>query len=132
MSGMHLLPPMYSTTGKKRTKRKWESAEQKRQAMTRQDEWNRKLVQFDKMSPKFSTGPYNAPRKTMADFLPKTPPGRETPRIESQDTGWVTCTAVKDNEYTGTKVLGIGTLHKSNGVPVFSDQEAKDISSMRR
>jgi hypothetical protein len=132
MSGMHLLPPMYSTTGKKRTKRKWESAEQKRQAMTRQDEWNRKLVQFDKMSPKFSTGPYNAPRKTMADFLPKTPPGRETPRIESQDTGWVTCTAVKDNEYTGTKIRGIGTMHKSNAVPVFSDQEAKDISSMRR
>jgi hypothetical protein len=123
---------MYSTTGKKRTKRKWESAEQKRQAMTRQDEWNRKLVQFDKMSPKFSTGPYNAPRKTMADFLPKTPPGRETPRIESQDTGWVTCTAVKDNEYTGTKIRGIGTMHKSNAVPVFSDQEAKDISSMRR
>ena len=132
MSGMHLLPPMYSTTGKKRTKRKWESAEQKRQAMTRQDEWNRKLVQFDKMSPKFSTGPYNAPRKTMADFLPKTPPGRETPRIESQDTGWVTCTAVKDNEYTGDAVIGIAQMAKSNAVPVFDSNHIVEIARMRR
>ena len=34
--------------------------------------------------------------------------------------------------YTGTKVLGIGTMHKSNAVPVFSDEEAIDISRMRR
>ena len=128
----HLEGPWLSTTGKKRTKQKWESAEQKRLAEQRRAEWNRKLVQFDKMAPRFSTGPYNAPRKTMSDFMPKTPPGRETPRVESQDTGWVPCVKVKDNEYTGTKVKGIGTMHKSNGVPIFSDDEAKDISSMRR
>jgi hypothetical protein len=68
----------------------------------------------------------------VADFMPKTPPGRETPKVESQDTGWVPCVKVKDNEYTGTKVLGIGTMHKSNACPIFSDDEAKDISSMRR
>jgi hypothetical protein len=128
----HLEGPWLSTTGKKRGPRKWASAEAKKLAQKRQAEWDRKLVQFDKMAPKFSTGPYNAPRKTMSDFLPKTPPGRETARIASQDTGWVTCTAVKDNTYTGSKVKGIGTMHKSNGVPIFSDDEAKDISSMRR
>lgn len=129
---MHLLPPMYSTTGKVKGKRKWASAEAKKLAAQRQAEWDRKLVQFDKMAPKFSSGPYNSPRKTIADVMPKTPPGRETPKVASQDTGWVTCTKVKDNEYTGTKVKGIGTMHKSNGVPIFSDDEAKDISSMRR
>jgi hypothetical protein len=132
MSGMHLLPPMYSTTGKQKGKRKWASAEAKRTAQARQAEWDRKLAEFDKMKPKFSTGPYNAPRKTLSDYMPKTPPGRETARIESVDTGWVPCVKVKDNEYTGTKIKGIGTMHKSNAVPVFSDQEAKDISSMRR
>ncbi len=60
------------------------------------------------------------------------PPGRETPKIVSQDTGWVPCVAVKDNQYTGSAVLGISTLHKSNGIPVFSHEEAKDISTMRR
>jgi len=34
--------------------------------------------------------------------------------------------------YTGTKVKGIGTMHKSNAVPIFSDEEAVDISKMRR
>ena len=132
MSGMHLLPPMYSTTGKKKGPRRWASAEAKKLAQQRQAEWDRRLVEFDKMAPKFSTGPYNAPRKTMADVMPKCPPGRETVRVESQDTGWVACVKVKDNEYTGTKIKGIGTMHKSNAVPVFSDEEAKDISKMRR
>ena len=128
----HLEGPWLSTTGKQKSKRKWVSSEAKKLAQARQAEWDRKLVEFDKMAPKFSTGPYNAPRKTMSDFMPKTPPGRETVRVESQDTGWVACVKVKDNTYTGTKVKGIGTMHKSNGVPIFSDDEAKDISSMRR
>lgn len=34
--------------------------------------------------------------------------------------------------YTGTKILGIGTMHKSNAVPIFSDDEAIEISRMRR
>jgi hypothetical protein len=38
----------------------------------------------------------------------------------------------KEKVYTGTKILGIGTMHKSNAVPIFSDNEAKEISSMRR
>ena len=129
---MHLEGPWLSTTGKKKGPRRWASSEAKKLAQKRQADWDRKLVEFDKMAPKFSTGPYNAPRKTIADFIPKTPPGRETAPIASQDTGWVPCVKVKDNEYTGTKVKGIGTMHKSNGVPIFSDDEAKDISSMRR
>ena len=129
---MHLEGPWLSTTGRKKGPRKWASAEAKKAAQERQAEWNRKLVQFDKMAPKFSTGPYNAPRKTMSDFMPKTPPGRETPHIESRDTGWIPCVKIHDPEYTGTKIKGIGTMHKSNAVPVFSDEEAKDISKMRR
>jgi hypothetical protein len=128
----HLEGPWLSTTGKKRGPRKWASSEAKKTAAARQAEWDRKLVEFDRLAPKFSTGPYNSPKKTISDFIPKTPPGRETPPIASQDTGWVPCVKVKDNEYTGTKIKGIGTMHKSNAVPVFSDQEAKDISSMRR
>lgn len=34
--------------------------------------------------------------------------------------------------YTGDKMLGIGTLHKSNAVPIFSLDEAVDMSRMRR
>ena len=129
---MHLEGPWLSTTGKKKGPKRWASAEAKKLAQQRQAEWDRKLIEFEKLTPKFSTGPHNAPRKTMADFMPRTPPGRETATVPSQDTGWVPCVKVHDQEYTGTKVKGIGTMHKSNGVPIFSDDEAKDISSMRR
>jgi hypothetical protein len=36
------------------------------------------------------------------------------------------------NVYTGNELLGIATMHKSNAVPVFSDEQAIDISKMRR
>lgn len=35
-------------------------------------------------------------------------------------------------KYTGTEILGIGTLHKSNAQPIFSKQVAEDIAKMRR
>lgn len=34
--------------------------------------------------------------------------------------------------YTGTKMIGISTMHKSNLVPVFSNEEVTDIAKMRR
>jgi hypothetical protein len=34
--------------------------------------------------------------------------------------------------YTGTLVKGIGTMHKSNAVPVINQEEMKDIARMRR
>jgi hypothetical protein len=47
---------------------------------------------------------------------------------------WVTgaCTTKPSPTYTGTKIIGIGTMHKSNMVPIFSDEEAVDIARMRR
>lgn len=34
--------------------------------------------------------------------------------------------------YTGTYVKGIGTMHKSNAVPVTDESQMKDIARMRR
>jgi len=130
---MHLEGPWLSTTGKKRGPRKWASAEAKRKAQLLQQEWEQRLGTFKKMAPKFSKSPPPppAPRGTLSYNL-KAPPGRETARIESRDTGWVACVKSADQAYTGTKVKGIGTMHKSNAVPIFSDDEARDISKMRR
>jgi hypothetical protein len=36
------------------------------------------------------------------------------------------------NVYTGDKMKGIGTLHKSNAVPIFTAEEAIDQANMRR
>ena len=37
-----------------------------------------------------------------------------------------------DNTYTGNNVIGIATMHKSNAVPVFTDEQAKETATMRR
>ena len=61
-----------------------------------------------------------------------TPPGRETVRYPSLNTGAAVATKAAPKVYTGTKVMGIATLHKSNAVPVFNSEEAVEISRMRR
>ena len=66
------------------------------------------------------------------DYKLSAPAGRfTTHNIPSRDTGG-TATLAPAKVYTGTKVKGIATMHKSNAVPVFSDEEAVDISRMRR
>ena len=138
---MHLEGPWLSTTGKKKGPKKWASAEAKAHAERLAREWRDREREWAKLAPKFSTRNNSAqsskpaePRRTtsLKSSGPKVPPGRETPRIASVDTGWVACTKSQDQAYTGTKVKGIGTMHKSNAVPVFSDEEAIDISKMRR
>lgn len=71
-------------------------------------------------------------KKSVTDYSPKIPPGRETPRFASLDTGFLPCTKKLPFSYTGDKMKGVATMHKSNAVPVFTDTEAKEISSMRR
>jgi hypothetical protein len=66
------------------------------------------------------------------DYKLSTPPGRETVRHPSLNTGLGVATKAEPKVYTGTKVMGIATLHKSNAVPVFNSEEAVDISRMRR
>jgi hypothetical protein len=69
--------------------------------------------------------------KVAAVKAPK-PYVRETPHYPSLNSGYHDCTKKQQHHYTGDKMLGIGTLHKSNAVPVFSSDDAKEISRMRR
>lgn len=57
---------------------------------------------------------------------------RETPQYASMGASVGAGTKPNPNIYTGTKVKGIATMHKSNAVPVFTDEEAISISGMRR
>ena len=59
-------------------------------------------------------------------------PPRQTPRPPSLDTDNGVAVKKDTMYYTGNNVKGIGTLHKSNAVPVFTDDEAKDQATMRR
>lgn len=60
------------------------------------------------------------------------PPGRDGLRDAPSLPMTMDTIPSKQNEYTGDAMIGIATLHKSNAVPVFSQEEAVDISKMRR
>lgn len=57
---------------------------------------------------------------------------RKTEHYPSKDTGYYNTFKKPDLYYTGDNMKGIGTLHKSNAVPIFTDEEAKDQAKMRR
>ena len=57
---------------------------------------------------------------------------RTTTPVPSLGTHEGDCTKKEQQKYTGTAMMGIATLHKSNAVPVFSAEDAIEISRMRR
>jgi hypothetical protein len=61
-------------------------------------------------------------------------PGADTSHIKSvSDTSTIyNCGKADRPVYTGTLVKGISTLHKSNAVPIISQQDAIDHANMRR
>lgn len=93
------------------------------------DQW---LESVSKMTTNFSRG--IKPVKKVENFVLNQPQhirqNANIPSLCSFDS--TPATKRETQKYTGTKMLGIGTLHKSNAVPVFTEGEAKDMAAMRR
>jgi hypothetical protein len=92
------------------------------------EDWENMLKKY---ATKTSTAPKRHQKLSESDFLGK-PACRETPKIPSLPFTGGPCPKKPNPVYTGTKVKGIGTMHKSNAVPIFSDEEAVAIATMRR
>jgi hypothetical protein len=129
---MHLEGPWLSTTGKRKGKQKFASAEHARKARALDESWKELQKKWGiEAEEKKRTRGLSAPSLSSSYSL-KIPEGRNTTaHIKSIDTGG-NAVLKPAKIYTGTKVKGIATMHKSNAVPVFSDEEAIDISKMRR
>lgn len=69
---------------------------------------------------------------TVSESVSTKPYVRETEFIPSLNSGVGVAAKREAPVYTGTAIKGIGTMHKSNAVPIFSDEEAIEISRMRR
>jgi len=127
---MHLEGPWLSTTGKKKGKKKFASAEHARKARELDESWKELQKRWaieteDKKRKRALTSEvYSSPKPMYR--------GADIPRIPSRDSGGGVATLAPAKVYTGTMVKGIATMHKSNAVPVFSNEEAIDISKMRR
>jgi len=57
---------------------------------------------------------------------------RDTPEYRSASDTVGVAARVESPRYTGTFVKGIGTMHKSNAVPIVDEEHMKDIAKMRR
>ena len=128
---MHLHHPALSYNGKKKGKVKFRNASEAQRARELEESWKELLksqgIEADERKRRRALSAEPLEYKLTA------PAGRETQHIASRDTGHSGAVRTKDiPQYTGTKIIGIGTMHKSNAVPVFSDEEAIAISSMRR
>lgn len=125
---MHLEGPWLSTTGKKKGKQKFRNAEQARKAREQADSWNDLLKRHGVQSETKKKD-----RAMIADvYKAPAPYRRETPHIPSLPFSGGPCVKAPDKVYTGTAIKGIGTMHKSNAVPIFSNEDAIDIAKMRR
>lgn len=125
---MHLAHPSLTLGGKRKGKQKFRNADEARKARQLQELWEQKQAEWKAMSK-----PIKKVKIATVSPVVSSVHVRANDNIPSLNS-WVTG-AVNSKEaqhYTGNKMIGIGTLHKSNAVPIFTDDEAKSISSMRR
>ena len=127
---MHLEGPWLSTTGKRKGKVKFRNAEEARKARELDESWKalqkKWAVEEEDKKRKRALSAETLSYNLSAGIT------RNTKHIPSRGDGMGNATMAPPKIYTGTKVKGIATMHKSNAVPVFSDEEAQDISRMRR
>lgn len=129
---MHLAHPSLTMGGKRKGKQKFRNADEARKARELAQEWDSLKKKWGVEQAKKPRA--NVMREVTLCYKLSAPPGRTTSdHIPSLDTGHTGAIRSKDiPQYTGTKIIGIGTMHKSNAVPIFTDEQAKDISTMRR
>jgi len=127
---MHLHHPSLSLNGKKRGKIKFRNAAEAQRARELEESW-RELLKTQGIEQE-----ERRRRRAMSaeplEYKLTAPPGRSTSNNIPSRVTQGGSTAAVHKVYTGTKVIGIGTMHKSNAVPIFSNEEAHDIATMRR
>ena len=120
---MHLEGPWLSMQGKKKGKQKFRSAADAQRARELERDWELLMKKYQ---------PAKVPKMKSLKKKEQTV-HREVERPKSLGE-WITgpVSSKQSQKYTGSKIKGIGTMHKSNAVPVFSDEEAVSLASMRR
>lgn len=125
---MHIEGPWLSTNGKSKSKKKFRNAAEARASRELTDSWNA-------LTSKWGTTPAKKTKSVPEKLVYKlsTPSCRETKFIPSKDTGHLgTISSKPIPKYTGTAIIGISQMAKSNAVPVFNTDHIVEIGKMRR
>ena len=121
MSGMHLLPVYYTTTSNRKRKKQKKSksllAAEKEHAkfLKRMGVGSRSSVGLEQRSSK----PWVTGSSPVESAKPKVVYDSSMAKKE-------------EKVYTGTEIIGIAQMHKSNAVPVRGKKQATEVAEMRR
>jgi hypothetical protein len=142
---MHLLPVYYSTTNTRKRKQKKKSksvleAERKHAKFLKKmgvgsrssvgSEHRSSKPRVTGSSPVEST---NSRSLAQSGSAPALGAGGQKFESSNSDQFYNPSMAKKpENVYTGTEIIGIGQMHKSNAVPIRRKDDAKSIANMRR
>lgn len=134
---MHLMSHAYTTTNTRKRKAKLTTSKYSQYCM----DWLEHKKDCKRLGMKAKTmdeyiayrqGNYKPQlRGVVKDAMTATTLRRETPKYES-GYGIGVSFGRKENVYTGTLVKGIATMHKSNAVPIISEEQAHEVARMRR
>jgi len=94
--------------------------------------WEKMKAQHNKPLEKGATAKSVTGSGTKSNMPKLTIPERGTRDIKSFDSGKGNATRQPDKQYTGDAIVGLATMHKSNLVPIFNTEAAKDVAKMRR
>lgn len=145
MSGMHLLPSYYSTTNTKKRKKSKKSKsliaseKEHEKFLKRMGVGSRSSAGIEQRSSKpWVTGssPVESANKRSVGKSGNPPHlGCGDQRFESSrsDQFYNPTMAKKEEKvYTGTEIIGIAQMHKSNAVPIRNKKSAEEVAKMRR
>ena len=146
MSGMHMLPVYYTTTNNK--KRKVRKKTQSQLAAERDHQkflkkmgiGSRSSAGLEQRSSKpWVTGSSpveSASKRSVAQSGSASGLGPEGQRFKSSRSDQCfydpSMAKKEENVYTGTEIIGIAQMHKSNAVPVRGKKQATEVATMRR
>lgn len=140
---MHLVGPYMTTTNYRKPKQKPRTKSQQAAFEQSHKEYNKQMKRMGCHDQMMSLEEYDLyvrgiykPKEKKREKLElfKEVPSyrRETQQIPSLGMGVGVATKRESPKYTGTLIKGIATMHKSNAVPIISDEQAIDIAKMRR
>ena len=145
MSGMHLLPSYYSTTNTKKRKKSKKSKsliaseKEHEKFLKRMGVGSRSSAGIEQRSSKPWVTGSSPVESASSRSVGKSgnPPhlGCGDQRFESSHSDqFYNPTMAKKEEkvYTGTEIIGIAQMHKSNAVPIRNKKSAEEVAKMRR
>tara|TARA_B100001123_G_C14884873_1_gene857442 strand:- start:282 stop:671 length:390 start_codon:yes stop_codon:yes gene_type:complete len=126
---MHMLPAYYTTTNTKRKKKKAQKPNPEHEKFLRKhgvhpDQLGSRRTMRAQKRTQSVTNTAGAPQMTV---------NTSCQRFTSDKIPVGVAVKPEPNIYSGKrKLLGIAAMHKSNLVPVFGEDDAKEIARMRR